>query len=382
MFVSAMEVGQMTAWNEPLPPLAEAQAIAAEYRDKKLPLRAWPIPILRALWSSGQTAMTLERRESPAIEKPIEAMSIEDLIATQNSEPLSESRRSFLTTGNGVLSLEQTLSGPENDPISLAEAVSGEFDVPINPDEDLIGYDERAARRSRFTPFDQIDLVTQRQIDWEQYQAQCGNTHVTRVVRTPTGGIGLKRISRWTPAATLRQIAASKIADIKRIYGADATTDWDTLQSRVDLLNEGLRVNNETHNEFEARAYERWAIAQINRPPFAADRLDHSAFERVEPALLIPRRHRYYLMRDLNLRQATRLAKAGAEPVKVVLDTVRRPSRRRYSDDWLWTWHHTARDDNELDVTRIDGALPRLIRAEQAPLHHSPKPDYSGLPDA
>jgi len=296
----------------------------------------------------------MERRESPAIEKAIETMTLEDLIATQAMEPLSESRRSFLTNGYGVLSLQQELETMDSDaPATLADAIAADNpDRVTNTDRDAIRYG---------TPEVPYDLVTMRQIAWETQAAQAGSTHSYHLAAGDDGSLRAIRKSGWTSNDTLRVIVGKFRQYMIRLYGADALASYAALQAKMDLLTEAFQSNGVPSTPEGALAYERWAVEQAQNPPWSPEEVDHSNYEQTREALL-GKRGRLYFFDELNERQALRLVKAGAEPVIVITGTVHRASRNGKSDDALLTWHHTARDANELDVTGIMDSLPRLIR--------------------
>lgn len=139
---------------------------------KRLPLRAIPyLELERHFWSKGKVVFpeALERntpRELLAHEKQPEDMTLAELIDTQDREPLTESRRSFLTTGVGVLHLDAT----DYDEGSIGEAVAAELNLAFEhtfETEPSVDEIERDAIRYG-TPYETLDPTTAKQIDWER----------------------------------------------------------------------------------------------------------------------------------------------------------------------------------------------------------------------
>lgn len=131
----------------------------------------------REVWSRGEVLYedVLERKQALALtkhERSIEDMSLEELRRTQFDEPLSESRIAYLTTGQGVASLD---------------ALTAEHD---------------SARYG--TPYETIDPITAKQIAWEQRAYYTGPVITAR--RGPDGRV---QMDRFVDRATFDHIRRS-----------------------------------------------------------------------------------------------------------------------------------------------------------------------------
>jgi hypothetical protein len=152
-------VGSPDIGSESHQAIKENVMISAAIAPKRLPLRAIDRNTLeREYWSQGKTFYQIERRPARSIEKPIESMSLADLIATQADEPLSESRRSWLQTGHGLLSLDQTTA----DGGCLADMA----------EHDAVRFG---------TPYSTLDPITEKQIAYERRVSQNGPVITAKV---------------------------------------------------------------------------------------------------------------------------------------------------------------------------------------------------------
>lgn len=195
----------------------------------RLPLRATPWRQLnREFWSHGKAvnADRLERRRARALASdiPVERMSLEQLIRTQSSEPLTESRRAYLHGLGGALSLER---------------------LAANHDARRYG-----------TPYTSVDPITAKQIAWEQRAWHTGPCITAR--RQPDGRIAL---DRWVDGPTFHHIRESMAT-----YGIGAGP-----RPRARLTSDALR-------EARRRTWQ-WTAAEIARQQAPADPIWHSAHE-------------------------------------------------------------------------------------------------------
>ena len=210
----------------------------------RLPLRMVPQAQLRKAWSEGHTYYqgVYETLPPRGIEKPVEDMTLDELVATQNNEPLSESRRSWLTTGKGVLSLDAPAS-PEHIQ-ALIDFVTDDgprcIHAAIDPhvDNDEISEDTCMADARRYgTPYTTVDPTTQKQILWEQERSQDGPLYKMRLAATTAGRITVENIGRGlVPGSrhTFLDLARSAIQSIFASVGKADTLD--ELHQRIDLL--------------------------------------------------------------------------------------------------------------------------------------------------
>lgn len=265
----------------------------------RLPLRVVPQAQLRAAWSAGHTFYQYEGLPPRATEKPIEAMTLDELIATQNTEPLSESRRSFLATRQGVLSLDAPAS--PGSAISLIEFVGDDapkclfdaIDDGLDLDDDL-DIAERDARRYG-TPYQTVDFVTGRQIEWEREQSQHGPVYRLAIGPTDSGRLTVRNIGRGiiTPdpdtastkeiedywdmtreqrsTAWFRKIATSALRSLFESVGRVET--YTQLRERIDLLVDAM--------DDPVAAMYRSPDDREERDRYLAeaDRIEHSSFE-------------------------------------------------------------------------------------------------------
>ena len=260
-----------------------------------LPLRAIPWRDLnREYWSQGKVVRPelLERtepRELTAFEKTVDpsrceihellGMTAEQyadatpaqlLAATKRMEPLTESRRAWLTRGAGVDSLDPAIEAILADP--TAEAAIIDID---EPDAD---HDEHDAIRFG-TPYELLDPITAKQIEWEQQQH--ANGPVTRVQLVPSakGGVALRPNRQLLPDEFMT-IARSVKRTMASAFGA--ITSVDDLHARVDLMrdalsNSGVTLDCESADPTEER--ERFLAP--------ADPIFHSSYEYVQPVIEI-----------------------------------------------------------------------------------------------
>lgn len=211
----------------------------------RLPLRAVPEHQLQAAWSAGHTFYQYEGKPPRAWEKPVEEMTLEELIATQRSEPLSESRRSFLTTRQGVLSLDAPASPSgvvelmefvaDPGPAGLIDYIDQGFATDELDDLEIAEHD--ALRYG--VPVITQDFVTGRQIEWEREQSRHGPTYTLQLAPTEAGSLTVNNVGRGIlPGHDFRKIAASAVGAFFRSVGRASTID--ELHARVDLVREAL----------------------------------------------------------------------------------------------------------------------------------------------
>ena len=208
----------------------------------RLPLRAMDFRTLnRDFWSQGKTVYQYERREPRGIEVPVEDMSLEDLIATQQSEPLSESRRAFLTTGKGCLSLDMPAATSEEALGTIAETIADDsplrqFEaIEVGDDPEDVDVDWR-----RFTPYVTVDPITARQIEWEQCRAQDGALHILKAVDNPdTGKVSLASVGR--PFRSREDfLKAAKHVKNSLVAAFGTIESVDDLHARVDMIRDAM----------------------------------------------------------------------------------------------------------------------------------------------
>lgn len=222
---------------------------------KALPLRAYTWHELwMAAWGHGTTWGTYERRERLNALPAVEEMSLEELTRTQYSEPDTESRKAFYAGIGGVLSLE---------------ALGAEHDA-----------------RRYGTPYETVDPITQKQIEWEQRAWHSG------------------------PVTTGRKNAEGRVV-LDRY--ADRST-FLTIKAALDAMpapRPKTRLTREAFREAKRRINE-IVNAEIRRQTAEADEIFHSAYEVTHEGEIV--------------------------------GTVTAGSRR--AD----TWHHQALDQTELEI--------------------------------
>lgn len=215
------------AYVEPTPP-APRRINPVSPNGHRLPLRAIPYRQLnREFWSKGQTLFQTERsqpRELLAHEKQPEDMTWQEIDATLKREPLSESRRSWLIRGAGVMRLEalvygegsigETLAAKGFEPDTLIE-IEPEFDLSEDGNHDAVRFG---------TPLELLDPITAKQIDWEKEQH--GNSDVATLSLKPSakGGITLAADRKLMPDR-LQTVARSAIRSLTATFGPLSTLD-------------------------------------------------------------------------------------------------------------------------------------------------------------
>lgn len=245
----------------------------------RLPLRAVPQAELRAAWSEGRTYYSYPGLPPRASEKAIEDMTLDELIATQELEPLSESRRSFLTTRQGVLSLDAPAAA--GSVVPLIELVADEgpkclfdaIDDGLDLDDD-IDIAERDARRYG-TPYQTVDFVTGRQIEWEREQSQHGPVYRLQLAASENGRLTVRNTGRGIlPGHSFADIARSALRSLFETVGR--VTTYDELRERIELLQDILDdpVVGMFHDPEPTEERERYLAAD--------DELAHSSFEQID----------------------------------------------------------------------------------------------------
>ena len=252
---------------------------------KRLPLRAIPYRELnRRFWSRGEVvyADALERNMARelAAHKPVEEMTLEELEATQDREPLTESRLSFLTTGVGVLHLDATddeTESEDGDEIgSLAEAIPQEtrdkmYLVATNgsvvneddiPEAELDNLLDRLNDRRYGTAYDLLDPITAKQIDWEQEK---WHESETRTIRISDGTLSVDK--SFPTKDQFLEVARR----VKRYLLPDPGSDAP-LERRI------TRLTKEQVGVLTAR-FSRFIENEIDRATTLDDELAHGSFE-------------------------------------------------------------------------------------------------------
>lgn len=246
----------------------------------RLPLRIVDPKILSKTWSEGHTYYDYERRAPRGLEKDIAEMTLEELIATQSLEPLSESRRSYLTRGEGVHSLDAPAS--YDSPLELMEYVADDTTRCI---VDLIdeGYELEDAideaslndRAYRGTAYEHVDPTTARQILWEQERAQDGPLYKLQLQATAAGRLTIANVGRGIQAGhDFTKIATSAIKSVFASVGKVETLD--ELHARVDTLSDVLSdpVAHLYHEAVDTEERERYFLPD--------DEIVHSSYESIE----------------------------------------------------------------------------------------------------
>jgi len=254
--------------------------------DARLPYRAYDFDALQFhVWSQGQTVRPdLERREPRAAEQPIAEMTLDELISTQKNEPLSESRRSFLSVGHGVLSLDAPSASSDEALGTIAETIADDHPLRaiaaiedgLDPDE-LDDADHNALRYG--VAYVTVDPITARQIEWEQDRARDGQTRITRITRSDEGKIGFASVGRyqWPTKeafiATARRIRDTLFAE----YGSPAS--YDELRARIDLVQDALESASPSQDVW-LREVQRFPADEQARFLAPADPEWHSSYAR------------------------------------------------------------------------------------------------------
>jgi hypothetical protein len=263
----------------------------------RLPLRALPWRELnRRFWSQGTTVFAdkyerSEPRELTAFEKPVESMTLDELIKTQDAEPLSESRRSWLTRGTGVASLAPWSAYDENsigativDPVAQAALMA--IDEGFTPD-DATDFADEASSIGRGIAYTTLDPISAKQIEFEQQQH--GNGPVVRVTlqrifraggdAPAKEGLSIATDRKLMPEDFMR-LARSVKRTLATAFGACQTLD--DLHARVDLIRDALLDSGVTI-DFSAPDWRE----ERERFLAPADPEWHSSFERVQPTVVV-----------------------------------------------------------------------------------------------
>lgn len=175
-------IGARCKWVSPISP-----------RGKRKPIRAigWH-QMWMQFWGKGLVAYadSLERAQARDLtlhERNINTMSWEEIEATQHLEPLSESRRSYLTRGEGILTLDKA----EYDEGSIGEIVADDLNgIDVSGESSEPDWNA-AALHNNFgsrVAYDVLDPITAKQIAWEQEMWHSGEiTVVAPAQRASTG---------------------------------------------------------------------------------------------------------------------------------------------------------------------------------------------------
>lgn len=244
--------------NEPRPAINPVSK-----NGKRLPLRAFAYRDLnRQYWSNGEVlfADALERNRARELEamKPVEAMTLEELEATQSSELMSESRRSYLETGVGVLHLDAT--DYEEGSIGEIIAAKGLDTLDLSAEEDP----EREAEHNAFgeaTPYVGLDPITAKQIDWEQAQ------YYTEPVRTVSLRDGKVLVDRSFPSKDeFLRIAKRVVRELLPDAGSDRHLAERVALTKAQAHDLGIR-------------FERFVSNEVDRMTSLDDEVMHATFE-------------------------------------------------------------------------------------------------------
>lgn len=261
------------------PEVREPIQLLSKY-GKRLPLRAIPWRDLnREVWSHGKTVFQTERsepRELLAHEKSASEMSVEELIATQSREPLSESRRSWLVRGAGVMSLE----GITYDEGSIGETIAAQgvdLDTLVEAEADLDLAEQHDAVRFG-TPIELLDPITAKQIDWEQQQHGNSEVITSRIVQGPES-LSVVTDRKLMPEAFMNVAKRVKRAFAPELRGVTTLTD---LHARIDLAHSAMVDAGITRDFTSADPDE-----ERERFLAPADLEWHTAYERVHSMIAI-----------------------------------------------------------------------------------------------
>jgi hypothetical protein len=205
----------------------------------RLPLRAFTWRELnRRFWSKGEVVFAdkLERskaRELTLYERTSDpsSMTWEEIRDTADLEPLSESRRSWLERGFGVLSLEGLTYGEG----SIGEMLNAKGQLgalgTLERNSQNDGFADEASSFGKGVAYETVDPITAKQIAWEQEQHS--NSAVTRVKIVPKAGapgLGLVTDRTLMPDEMMR-LARS----VKRTL-LDESSHFDDLAGRFRLM--------------------------------------------------------------------------------------------------------------------------------------------------
>lgn len=250
----------------------------------RLPLRLIPEDKLQAAWRAGRAfyADAYERREPRALaaDKPVEDMTLDELIATQDNEPLTESRRMFLHLGPQakVMSLDAPPNGTMKTPLLEFIADDGprclydRVDLEIDEDEaeDLVPIDKY------FTPYDLQGIIDARQVEWEKRQAYSSATAHFRLVANDAGRLAVQPVARvYGNVAELARKAVSAIFDaVGRVETLDAL--HERLALIADVMDDPHLARHHSADPYEER--ERY-LADADRG--ARFGIEHSSYEEI-----------------------------------------------------------------------------------------------------
>lgn len=244
----------------------------------RIPLRLVPRAKLEATWRSGRPMYpdAYERREPQALrlEKPAEEMTLDELIATQRMEPLSESRRMFLHLGTGAMSLDAPAKAGSPTPLLEYVADTGPkclfdaVDLELADDE----AEDLTADDKYFTPYVLTDIITRRQIEWEKIQAQASAAARIGFTANEAGGLAVKPLSRIYGDA--KAITVSAVRSMFAAVGRCETLD--ELHARVDLIRDALE-------DPVSRLYRDPDPVEERERAERQDRSEHNSFEFVPP---------------------------------------------------------------------------------------------------
>lgn len=246
------------------PPVERKPLDLLSRNGRRLPLRAlaWR-DLNREFWSQGKVVYgdALERsqaRELSAHEKRVEDMTLDELAATQDREPLSESRRSWLTRGAGVLSLEGVAYGEGSiGEMLAAKGNIGALATMEIPEEQTFA--DEASSIGNGVPYELLDPITAKQIEWEQRVYYDEPVVRVKIAAKSDGGLALATDRKLMPDAFMR-LARS----VKRTL-LDSDSGWDATEHRFRMIDDAAaRLGfasadaNEERERFLAPADDEW----------------------------------------------------------------------------------------------------------------------------
>lgn len=235
---------------------------------KRKPVRAINPALLRKAWSEGHTYYPPTRKPLYGPEKPLEEQTLDDLCGgdfvkvmndlndgrTPNyGEPLSESRRSWIERGAGVLSLNvRRLFGPDEEVVELIDIVQDD------PERDSAIYGRGGA-----APYTTVDPNMQRAIQWEIAAAQNGDCVTMYLVEDESGRLSIK-VKGWGFKTKDEFMKAAKafmasiggkptsLAELReRVARANEALDYDTVRfSSANANEENWRLSAPAHDEW------------------------------------------------------------------------------------------------------------------------------------
>lgn len=269
---------------------------------RRIPLRIVDPRLLRKAWSEGRTYYqgVYETLPPRGIEKPLEEQTLDDMVgaterrplaeiiaelkrsmpymrAPDYAEPISESRRCWLTTGQKVESLHRPAS-PDS-PRTWLDIVAddgprGLVDVIIEDDDP----DDEEYDAPRMTPYTTVSPTAQKQIFWEQCKTEDGPAYKMRLASSEAGRLTVTNTGRGILPGRLSflDIATSALRSFFASVGRVETLD--DLHARVALVRDVLD-DPMTGKHFSADATEESERYSASPTGIPADRIVHNSYE-------------------------------------------------------------------------------------------------------